>query len=106
MIARSFRHKISFQNRKSGKNERREPVDVWEDVLETYAYVQPVSGKEQFLSNQNYSTTTHKVRCRYSGLVKTDQRIKFGDRVFDIISAINVLEQNKELEILAEEVAE
>lgn len=104
MRSRSLRHRIIFQDQTESKNNFGEVENSWNDVFETWASIQTISGKEQFLSNQNYSTLSHKVRVRYSVLIDSKQRILFNDRVFKILSVLNIFEKNQELEILCEEV--
>lgn len=105
MRAGTLRHKITFKENQSVKNSVGEKVEVLVDVLETWASIQTVSGKEQFLSNQIYSEMTHKLRVRYSSLIKAGQVISFGARRFEMIAApMNIFEKNKELEILVKEI--
>ncbi|TLP41041.1 phage head closure protein [Arcobacter arenosus] len=104
MYARNLRHRIAFQEQSSTTNAFNEKIDSWNDVFETWASIQTISGKEQYLSNQNYSTLSHKIRVRYSVLIDSKQRILFNNRVFKILSVLNIFEKNQELEILCEEV--
>lgn len=104
MNARSLRHKIIFQEQTQTKNMFGEVESTFSNVLTTFASINTISGKEQFLSNQNFATLSHKLRVRYSSLINSKQQILFGTRVFKILAVLNIFEKNKELEILVEEI--
>lgn len=105
MRAGSLNNKIIFQEQSSGKDAAGEITNTWTNILTTWASIQTISGKEQFLSNQNFTTLSHKLRVRYSKLINSKQQILFGTRIFKILAVLNIYEKNKELEILVEEVA-
>lgn len=104
MKARNLKHKVVFQEQTEGKNSFGEVLNTWNDVLTCRVSINTISGKETYLSNQNYSTLSHKIWCRYSSLINSKQKILFGTREFKILAVLNVKEANKELEILCEEV--
>lgn len=100
----TLRCQVVFQEKTQIKSGAGQVKDSWSDVLSAWVSIQPISGKEQFLSNQKFQSTTHKIRARYSNLINNKQRILFGNRVFEIIAPpMNIFERNKELEILVEE---
>lgn len=105
MRARSLKHKIIFQKHTKERNNFGELIDKWQDVFSCRASIQTISGKEAYLSNQNYSSMTHKLRVRYSNKINSKQRILFGTRIFEMIGPpLNIFEANKEFEILCKEV--
>lgn len=104
MRAGTLNKKIVFQGTTLSPNNFGERVEQKVDVLTTWASIQTISGKEQFLSNQNYATLSHKLRCRYSDKINQKQTIKHKNREFEILAILNIFEKNKELEILVEEV--
>jgi len=68
------------------------------------ASIWPLKSNEQIESMQNQLTVTHRIRIRYLSGVKPSFRIKFGTRYFNITSMVNLREENKQWEFLAEEV--
>lgn len=104
MQARRLKHKVVFQEQTEEKNSFGEVTNTWNDVLTCRVDIKTISGKETYLSNQNYSTLSHKIWCRYLSKINSKQRVKFGERIFKILAVLNVKEANKELEILCEEV--
>ncbi len=104
MRAGALNKKIVFQGTTSVPNGLGEKVARKVDVLTTWASIQTISGKEQFLSNQNYATLSHKLRCRYSDKINKKQTIKYKDREFEILAVLDIFEKNREFEILVKEV--
>lgn len=73
------------------------------DFATVWASINPVTGKEAFLSNTDFSTVSHKIKIRYLAGIDASMRIFWNDRKFDVIYSLNYKEANKELEILCKE---
>ncbi len=71
-----------------------EAFSLWSDI-------NPLTGKEENLANKTQEVTTHKITTRYNSEIKSDMRIEFNNRIFEIVSIINPMEKNQFLEILA-----
>ena len=105
MRSGNLRNKAIIQNLGTTQNEYGDVVegdfvkfkDVWCSIV-------PIKGSESFLSNVDYSKTTHKIVIRWIDGVNASQRLMWGDRVFNFISTRNITERDKKIEILAEEV--
>lgn len=76
----------------------------FQDFKTVWCSITPVSGKEAFLSNADFSKVTHKIKIRYIPGINSSQRLKWGNRIFNFNYPRNIGERNKEIEILAEEV--
>jgi SPP1 family predicted phage head-tail adaptor len=98
-----FRHIITFQKKSGEQNDYGEVIDHWEDITTTRAAVYPISGKEFFSAEKINGEVTHKVNLRYLPNISTDMRVKFGERSFNIESAINFQEKNTILQLLCKE---
>jgi SPP1 family predicted phage head-tail adaptor len=92
---------VTFESRKTGRDEFGQPLEGWDVVATLWASVDPVSGRELMTAQQTQSEITHRIRCRYRAGIETAQRILFDGRAFDIQSAINPREVGASLEILA-----
>jgi len=100
-----LRHKVSVQ--------RLNRIDAgggsynveWETFASPYAWIKPLSGTESLFGMQLEDTITHDIIIRYkaSRTITPENRIKFGSRLFNIRSVINVEERNRWLQIRAEE---
>ena len=66
----------------------------------------PVRGEEKEQNSRIESRVTHKIVTRWAeslGKVTPADRIKFGDRVFEITTAINLGERNRWLDFMCVE---
>jgi SPP1 family predicted phage head-tail adaptor len=79
-------------------------VEGWADLKTVYCSITPISGKESFLSNSDFSKVSHKIKIRYTDGINASQRLNWNGRIFDFVYPRNIGERNKEIEILAEEV--
>ena len=96
-----LRHRVTFESRKTGRDEFGQPLEGWDFVATLWASVEPFAGRELMTAQQTQSEITHRIRCRYRAGIETAQRILFDGRAFDIQSAINAREIGASLEILA-----
>lgn len=101
--AGKYRHVIVIEKLDKNKNKYGEPTNKWIEFLQVRAAIYPISGREFFLAEKVNSEVTHKINIRYIKGLTPDMRIKFGDRLFSIISIINFQERNTELQILTKE---
>jgi SPP1 family predicted phage head-tail adaptor len=106
-----YRHIVMFQrlinaNDSWGETPPEEEQN-WEDVLKARVGIFPISGKDVFTAEFVNSEISHRIQMRYNPTLKIDSsmRIKFGNRIFNIISPpINYQEKNVELQFLCREV--
>lgn len=104
--AGKYRHIITFQRLAETTNEYGEDIAEWEDVMTTRAGIFPMSGKDYFSAQANVKTAeiTHKIQLRYLKGIDSEMRIKFGNRLFDIVSPpVNFQEKNLELMLMCKE---
>jgi len=64
-----------------------------------------VSANEIIAANATSMVVTHRIRIRYHGTLKASWRIKYGNKYYAIVSIINQNMANRQIEILAKEVA-
>jgi len=97
---RDYRHKIDFLKRKNERNEYGEPSNAWEPVASRtgiWASKEPLLGNEFFTAYTTDSKVEVKFNMRYVSGITNDMRIRHGDEVYEILSAINVKSLNREL---------
>lgn len=75
-------------------------VDAWTDALTVWAVMEPMGGKEVFLSSQLQSRVDERITIRFqSSLVDTTlaakNRVKFGTRLFNIKFVKNLADDMK-----------
>ena len=102
-----MRHRIVFQNyigELDGYGDPQMYDDAnWTDAATIWAAINPISGREFYAAEQSQSEVTHKIICRYRFGLRTDMRIKYGSKLFKIISIINWEERCESLLIMAKE---
>ena len=79
-------------------------TETWVKLRDAWAEIKPINTFENFEANGINEKITHIITLRYFSDVKTDNRIKYGSRIFNIKGVINILEENKILEIKVEEI--
>ena len=72
-------------------------------VKTVWASVEPTRGREYQEAQRIRPELTYKITTRYHKGITPDMLIKFGERYFNIVSAINVRERNEMLEMICTE---
>lgn len=102
-----MRHRITFQHFVGESDAFGDPLladdSQWEDVATVWAAIDPLSGREFYAAEQSQSEVSHKVRCRYRAGITTAMRIKYGERIFSILSVIDWEERHESLLIMCKE---
>lgn len=106
MNTSKLRHKLAFYDFSLNKNEYNEIEKKEVFAFYEWCEIQPLQGNEKFLNNKIQTSISHKIRLRYNRRVNPTQIIKYGERIFEIISVISPYEQLKELVLMCEEVKE
>jgi SPP1 family predicted phage head-tail adaptor len=108
--AGKYRHIVTFQKLNANPNsygeiDRRDDAN-WEDVLTTRAGIFPISGRDFFNAMASVKTAeiTHRIQLRFIKGIDSEMRIKFGNRIFEMITPpTNFQERGTELLILVKE---
>ena len=103
MRAGKLRHKITIQDYTESQNSYGEVTKTWSDYATVWASIEPVRGREFWDSKQINAEITAKITIRYLAGVTPKMRIKYGARIFEIISVINPEERNKDLQLMVKE---
>jgi SPP1 family predicted phage head-tail adaptor len=81
-------------------------TDTYVTVMSSvFAAIWPTSASETIENLQLGLNATHKIRIRYKPTIKSNWRIKFGDRYYNIVSIINPNMKNEILDLVCKEAA-
>lgn len=95
--------RITFFQYKGKENTLLQTEQELTEVKTVWASVEPTRGREYQEAQRIRPELTYKITTRYHKGITPDMVIKFKEKYFDIISIINVREQNKMLEIICTE---
>jgi SPP1 family predicted phage head-tail adaptor len=105
-----YRHVVTFQRLKDAQNSYGETStnddDNWENAFTARVGIFPISGREALGLDAEMRTgeISHRIVLRYTKGVDSKMRIKFGVRIFDVISPpVNNYERNDELLLFCKE---
>src|SRR5574343_1998421 len=91
--------RITFQNDIGiALDDYGEKTVTWSDVYTCWASIEPLTGKDLYLSQQQFPDVTGKITMRYYA-VKPEYRVKFESRYFKILSVVSVKEMDNMMEI-------
>lgn len=99
-----LKHRVTFQKLEQTKNEFGEMLGEWTDVCTVWGQVGPVSGRQFFAAKQINNEISHNVYIRYRRDLLPNMRIKYKERVFDILYMMNVNEDNTLMQIYCKEI--
>jgi SPP1 family predicted phage head-tail adaptor len=101
----NFRTLIMVQKKYLTYNTYNEPIEIWKDSIELWADVITTGGSEFYAAQKLNAATTAVFRTRYVPGIEVIDRIKYGNRIFEILPPVNdVNEKHIELLISAKEV--
>jgi len=78
-------------------------TSTWGDEYTVKGAIWPVTGKEMIQNSALTSTISHKIQIRYLPDVKATWRVKYGTRLFNILSVINQNERNRVIDLICKE---
>jgi SPP1 family predicted phage head-tail adaptor len=104
MNIRKLRHRIELQSSISTRGQAGSSVPQWITYANVWAAIGPLRGKALETARQVVSTATHTVTVRYNGEILPRQRIKFGERHFEINTAASPEERGRWTQIICTEV--
>ncbi len=99
-----LRHLVELQNYSTTVNsDYGEPVKNWTKIAYAWANIKPVSGQVKEQGNRETASVTHSIVIRYNADLDENCRIKWEDRIFEIIAVQNYQERNIFMIVTAQE---
>ena len=78
-------------------------TETWTTAATVWAAIWPVQGSELVQSMQTDMVISCRIRIRYRSVLRSDWRIKFGNRYFNIVSITNPNERCEWLDLYCRE---
>lgn len=105
MRAGELRHRITIQESVQTRDTDGAVLDTWGNVATVWAAVEPQSGSEQFVQNEDQVLASRltRFRIRKRAGLNTKMRVVFGGQVFDLRQIIHVEANNREMWLVGEE---
>ena len=104
MQSGSLRHRVTIQALVNTPDAAGGNIETWVNVATVWAKVEPIRGREFWAAQQANTSLDTVVTIRYLESITPLNRVKFGQRIFKIHTAINPLEGRRELQLMCEEV--
>lgn len=97
-------HRIIIEKATSSQGATGEDLETWAAYVARWAAIQPLTGREYFLAQQEQSDISVRVIIRYDSLTKLinprDYRLNIGGIIYDIETSINSQTSNRELQLM------
>jgi len=98
MRAGQLKHRVDIEALADGYDDYGDFVESWSAVyVSVPVAIKPVSGSQKNGEGEVDSIVTHELKMRYLPGITPKNRIKYGSRYFDIHSAVNFQEGNRDL---------
>lgn len=75
----------------------------WSEFSKVWCDIKPLNGNEKYVSAEKHATATHQVIIRYLEGVNPKMRLLSRGRTFEILSALNINEEDKMMQLIVEE---
>jgi SPP1 family predicted phage head-tail adaptor len=98
-----LRHRIAIERVTETQDTDGTVMETWSTFATVQSSIEPISGREYFAAQSTQADITHRVIIRYLSDIVPKMRVKFGSRIFDILSVINDNERNREIQLMCRE---
>lgn len=99
----NLRHRVKIESYTPARDSYGAEIENWISVATVWASVEPISGKEYFASKQINAEVTTTITMRYHVGISPAMRVIFKERIFEILSVINLEERNIALVLMCKE---
>lgn len=96
-------HRIKLEQLLVEKDNLEQEIETWQLAYEVWADIKPLSGKEYFKARQTKSDIMVQVTIRYRPQIHNHMRMLFNNQIYEIVSVINVNQENRYLQLLCKE---
>lgn len=104
ILAGKLRHRVTVQQFIESQDSYGQENKTWSDHKTIWASVEPLRVRERMEAKQQQTDITHSITIRYLSSITSEDRIKWGSRIFNISEVRNIDEQDRRMQLLAIEV--
>lgn len=97
-----LRHRIEVQTLTASQDTYGAIVNAWATTATVWGSIEPLTGRERLASDVVQADMSHRCIMRHRALTVKD-RLKFGARIFNIVSIADQDERATRIEIMAKE---
>ncbi len=101
--AGDLRHRVTIESATRTSDDAGGSTTEWQTVAEVWAAIWSRTVAEDFALDRIAGTASHDIWIRYRSDVTPDMRIRLGNRIFDILGAIDVEDRGAWLKCPSEE---
>jgi len=101
------RHRIDLERAGRTQTTTGDLTKTWVRFARVWADVIPLRGAEAIQAQQTTATVTHSIRMRRtpeSATLTPADRVKFGRRIFELTSVVDIGERRREIEATGHEI--
>jgi SPP1 family predicted phage head-tail adaptor len=98
-----LRHRIIIEQATETQDADGSVIETWSIYATAWASIEPLSGREYIAAQSTQADVTHRIRLRYLSGVTPKMHVNYSSRIFNILSVININEQNRELQLMCKE---
>lgn len=106
MNAGKLRHRVTIRKPVETQNDYGEAEVRWQDVATVWAMISPLRGREYFAAKQAVSEIEARIVIRFMEGITAKMKIVHGSNEYEIETIINVMEANRELQLMCKRVME
>jgi SPP1 family predicted phage head-tail adaptor len=89
MQAGNLRHRVELQRVAVALDSHGDSVETWSTLATVWASIEPLSGREFLQASSTTSDVTVRIKIRGGVALTPKDRVKYGDRLFDIRHVID-----------------
>ena len=93
-----MRHRVEIQSSAGSTDSMGGRANSFTTTDTVWANISEKSGRESLSRGKITDTATHTMTCRYISTLNTNSRVKYGDRLFNVISVHNPDGRSKYME--------
>lgn len=104
MRAGQLRHFVALQRATQTQDAAGQPRTSWDTYANVYAAIEPAGGREFQIAGQTQAELAVPIRIRYTAGVRAEDRIRWNERTFEVVSVSNMDERNRQIDLSCREV--